>query len=173
VASVPPTRVDSAEDRRSSSAGPAESRVAPLVADARRRESGSTRPGTPDAPDILASPDRLMPYQLAAVQHMTRAEALLTTFRAGARAGTIDEEVQPWARDLLSSTRLLLDSPAAQDPALRALLGDLELVLAQIVQLPAQRRTEEVQLIDRQLDADGVITRLRTAVPAGMPARGA
>jgi hypothetical protein len=174
VASVPAATVDSVEDgaRRPSIDATGGRGVAPLVADAGRGGRGSARPA-PDAPRLGSAPDRLMPYQVAAVQHMSRAEALLTTFRAGARAGAVDEEVQPWARDLLSSTRLLLDSPAGQDPALRALLGDLELVLAQIVQLPAQRRAEEVQLIDRQLDADGVITRLRTAVPAGTPARGA
>jgi hypothetical protein len=119
------------------------------------------------------SSDPSVPYRLAAVQHMSRAEALLTTFRAGARAGEVDAAIQPWARDLLTGTRLLIDSPASQDPALRALLGDLELVLAQIVQLSAQRRAEEVQIIDRQLDADGVITRLRSAVPSGTFARGA
>lgn len=138
------------------------------------RGTGTSDAGRPDAgaPGAAGS-DPMVPYRLAAVQHMSRAEALLTTFRMGARAGEVDAAVQPWARDLLSSTRLLIDSPAAQDPALRALLGDLELVLAQIVQLPAQRRAEEVQLIDRQLDADGVITRLRTAVPSGTLARGA
>jgi hypothetical protein len=175
VASLPPAIVDSIENGgRAPSAVPGVGRGgAPVVADAGRPGPDATRPTVPTAPRPGAAADPAMPYQLAAVQHMSRAEALLTTFRAGARAGTVDEGVQPWARDLLSSTRLLLDSPAGQDPALRALLGDLELVLAQIVQLPAQRRTEEVQLIDRQLDADGVITRLRTAVPAGMPARGA
>ncbi|HEX6059240.1 MAG TPA: hypothetical protein VFZ11_09520 [Gemmatimonadaceae bacterium] len=138
-------------------------------------DRGSTRAGATTAPGGAesAGADRMVPYRLAAVQHMSRAEALLTTFRVGARAGEVDAAIQPWARDLLSGTRLLLDSPAGDDLELRALLGDLELVLAQIVQLSAQRRAEEVQLIDRQLDADGVITRLRTAVPSGTIARGA
>jgi hypothetical protein len=39
------------------------------------------------------------------------------------------------ARDLLSTTRLLLDS-GVESPALRELLQDLELVLAQVVRLP-------------------------------------
>lgn len=138
-------------------------------------ERGGARGGTLAVPrgEESAGADRMVPYRLAAVQHMSRAEALLTTFRIGARAGEVDAAIQPWARDLLSGTRLLLDSPAGDDLEMRALLGDLELVLAQIVQLSAQRRAEEVQLIDRQLDADGVITRLRTAVPSGTIARGA
>ena len=138
-------------------------------------ERGGARSGTAAVPRGIepAGADRMVPYRLAAVQHMSRAEALLTTFRIGARAGEVDAAIQPWARDLLSGTRLLLDSPAGDDLEMRALLGDLELVLAQIVQLSAQRRAEEVQLIDRQLDADGVITRLRTAVPSGTIARGA
>jgi hypothetical protein len=41
-----------------------------------------------------------------------------------------------WARDLLTTTRLLLDSPAGADPARRELLETLELVLVQIARLP-------------------------------------
>jgi hypothetical protein len=71
-----------------------------------------------------------------------------------------------WARDLLSNTRLLLDSPAAVDPERRRLLEDLELVLVQIVQL-APANTADRAMIDRALEHDHVMTRLRTAVPAG------
>lgn len=155
----------------------------PAVVAAARADTGTGSGPSVSAPpagaldagrdDDAMRSDPSVPYRLAAVQHMSRAEALLTTFRAGARSGEVDAAIQPWARDLLTGTRLLIDSPASQDPALRALLGDLELVLAQIVQLSAQRRAEEVQIIDRQLDADGVITRLRSAVPSGTLARGA
>ena len=72
-------------------------------------------------------------------------------------------------RDVLGSTRLLIDSPAGSDPQLRALLDDLELVLVQIIQLsgspldPADR-----DLIDRALEDRELLTRIRTAVPAGI-----
>ena len=40
-----------------------------------------------------------------------------------------------WAGGLLLQTRLLLDSPVADDPEMQELLEELELVLAQIVSL--------------------------------------
>ena len=76
--------------------------------------------------------------------------------------------LEPWARDLLTSTRLLLDSPAAADPRLGPLLGDLETVLVQIVQLPAARAAQERQIIAQSLDEGDLLTQLRTAVPAGL-----
>ena len=61
----------------------------------------------------------------------------------------------------------MLDSPAARDGRLKALLEDLELVLAQIAQLPAGGDKEDVQLITQGLDERSVLLRLRTAIPAG------
>ena len=71
---------------------------------------------------------------MAATQTLTQAEALLTAYRATTAqnaAGT--QQLGRWGRDILSSTRLLIDSPAGDDPQLRALLNDLELVLVQII----------------------------------------
>jgi hypothetical protein len=108
-------------------------------------------------------------YQLVTTEHLSRAEALLTAFRAQAAAGETDAQVARWAGDLLSSTRLLLDSPAAEDAQLRVLLQELELLLAQISQLPTRRADEEIEMIERSLEQGGVMPRLRTAVPAGPP----
>ncbi|HEX5580178.1 MAG TPA: hypothetical protein VFX39_01290, partial [Gemmatimonadaceae bacterium] len=111
----------------------------------------------------------LLPYQVATIQHLGRAEALLTTFRAEpprGGAGSVPS-LEPWARDLLTTTRLLLDSPAAADPRLGPLLGDLEGVLVQIVQLPAARADEERQIIAQSLDEGDLLIQLRSAVPAG------
>ena len=105
-----------------------------------------------------------LPYRLAAIQHLTQAEALLTSFRAS--EGT-DEDVARWAADLLTTTRLMLDSPASQDPRISQLLRDLELVLAQIAQLPEARDAEEKQYIDDAIEQKNVLPRLRANVPAG------
>ncbi|PYO76359.1 MAG: hypothetical protein DMD67_08800, partial [Gemmatimonadetes bacterium] len=75
------------------------------------------------------------------------------------------------ARDLLATTRLMLDSPAAKDVRLRGLLEDLECLLAQIAQLPAGADREDVQLISQGLEQRSVLLRLRTASPAGPAAR--
>lgn len=107
-------------------------------------------------------------YGVAAVQYLNRTETLLTGFRADARAGRVDTLFIDQARELLTSTRLLLQSPAIRDPRLKPLLEDLELVLAQIALLPGGRRdTLDVNLITQGMDQQSVLTRLRTAIPAG------
>src|SRR5690606_6343817 len=73
-------------------------------------------------------------YRLAAAKHMQRTEALLATLSMEGGSG-VDQMTQ-WARDLLTDTRILLTSPASEDPAMRRLLEDLELVLAQIAAIP-------------------------------------
>jgi len=107
-------------------------------------------------------------YQLTAVRHLSEAEALLTSFRARSNADQqMDAQLGSWARELLSNTRLLLDSPVANDPQRRPLLEDLELVLVQIVQLSPGSTPQDRELIEKTLQQDHVMTRLRTAIPAG------
>jgi hypothetical protein len=109
-------------------------------------------------------------YQVAAAQYLTRTEVLLTDFRAESKAGRLEPRFVVAARDLLTTTRLMLDCPAAKDPHTKALLEDLELVLAQITQLPAEPgRRNEMDLINQGMDQHGVLTRLRTPTPAGPP----
>jgi len=107
-------------------------------------------------------------YQLAAVRHLSEAEALLTSFRTRSTTDQqMDAQLGSWARSLLSNTRLLLDSPVANDPQRRPLLEDLELVLVQIVQLSPGSTPQDREMIEKTLRQDHVMTRLRTAIPAG------
>jgi hypothetical protein len=116
--------------------------------------------------------DATLAYRVAAAQYLSRTEALLTGFRTEARAGAPDAQFAAQARDLLSTTRLILDSPAAQDARLRSLLEDLELVLAQIAQLPSSGDSADIQLINQGLEQRSMLLRLRSAIPAGPgPAR--
>ena len=126
-------------------------------------------PGPDSAPVVATgSGDQgLFAYRVAAAQYLTRTEALLTGFRSEARSGRPDAQFARQARDLLGTTRLMLDSPAAQDARLKGLLDDLELVLAQIAQLSPHGDNEEVQLINQGLEQRSVLLRLRTANPAG------
>jgi len=116
-----------------------------------------------------ADPASALAYRLAAAQYLTRTEALLTGFRAESRAGEPGPGTQfsTQARDLLATTRLMLDSPAARDVRLKSLLEDLELVLAQIAQLRSSGNREDVQSINQGLEQRSVLLRLRTASPAG------
>jgi hypothetical protein len=106
-------------------------------------------------------------YTVAATGELVRAEALLTAYGAAGSHGVMDKQLSAWARDILSNTRLLLDSPAAADPARRKLLQDLELVLVQMVQRsPAEGAREEREQIDRSMERTQVLPRLRSALPA-------
>ncbi len=116
--------------------------------------------GTPSDPVTL-------PYRLVAAQYLTRTEALLTSFRSEARAGQPDARFATQARELLTTTRLMLDSPAARDARLKSLLDDLEVVLAQMAQLSATGAPDDVQLINQGLEQRSVLLRLETANPAG------
>jgi hypothetical protein len=118
-------------------------------------------------------------YRVAVTRDLTQAEALFTTFRDdspasghGERRGKegqadADAQLASWANDVLSNTRLLLDSPAASDPQRRRLLEDLELVLVQMVELGPDHHGSDRPMIDRTLDRDHVLTRLHNAVPVG------
>ena len=75
-----------------------------------------------------------------------------------------DHKLIERAGDLLSTTRLLLDSPAAEDPELKVLLDDLELVLAQVVRLSSKRPRQELELITDALEERDVLPRLQNAV---------
>lgn len=115
----------------------------------------------PAARTATAAPSDVA-YQVAAGQYLTRTEVLLTDFRTKSRSGAVDPQFLAAARDLLTTTRLMLDSPAAKDPHLRNLLEDLELVLAQITQLPTEPgRKNEMNLINQGMDQHSVLTRLR------------
>jgi hypothetical protein len=102
------------------------------------------------------------PYRLVATRHLQQTETLLASLSVDAGA-TGTGEVSKWASDLLTQTRLLLASPAAQDPALRRLLEDLELVLAQVSAIPPARAQQEVELIQDGINQSGVLLRLRAA----------
>ena len=159
----------------SSEHGPlASSRVAsaPTSSNLGRPTRAAARGDSANATVTGAAAQRL--YQLAARQTLVQAEALLTAYRAGDGQPRDQESMQQagrWARDVLTSTRLLLDSPAANDPQFRALFTDLELVLAQIVQLSgAPLQASERDLIDRAMRDRDLLPRLRSAVPAGATA---
>ena len=111
-------------------------------------------------------------YRLAAVQTLSQAEALLTAYRASGvaeRDPQAAKQLGTWGREVLSSTRLLIDSPAGDDPALRSLFNDLELVLAQIIRLSGTPLdASERALIDDALKSRDLLPRIRTAVPAGV-----
>jgi hypothetical protein len=125
----------------------------------------------PATPSDSMDPSRV--YRMAATQTLTQAEALLTAFRA---SGTPQQrpielrQLGTWGRQVLGSTRLLIDSPAGDDPQLRALLDDLELVLVQLIQLSGgELDATDRALVEGALEHSDLLPRIRSAVPAGTP----
>jgi hypothetical protein len=113
-------------------------------------------------------------YRLVVLQHLAGSEAMITAFRTAARRGDMDAQLARWARELLSTTRMLESSAATQDPTMKRLLEDLDLVIAQIVQYATHgtNNSEELDLIEQSITSRGVITKLRGTVSARTSAAG-
>ncbi len=113
------------------------------------------------------------PVRGATYDYIARTVALLDSVSNPARAGGLrgDERFVSDAAQLLGTTRILLDSPAASDARLRALLEDLELVLAQVARLRTAPRADELTFIAEAVSERDMVPRLRT-VAASISAEG-
>jgi hypothetical protein len=98
--------------------------------------------------------------------YLGQAAALLISLPARDGNAKADSTFSNKAADLLVTTRLLIDSPAAsQDPKLRSLLEDLELVLVQIARLRDERSSRrDLDLIHQAVEQGDVLSRLNSAV---------
>lgn len=103
------------------------------------------------------------PYEAETSKYLGQTTALLIALPSEVKAGRADDQFLARAGDLLTTTRLLLDSPAANDQSMRALFEDLELVLAQVVRLQNNHSRTELDLVNQALEQHDVIPRLRTA----------
>jgi hypothetical protein len=112
-------------------------------------------------------------YKLVVLKHLANSEALITAFRSAATRGEIDDGLRTWSSEMLSTTRLLEASGATNDPTLKRLLSDLDLVLAQIKLYSARGTNDpsDLDLIEQSINKRGVITKLRSTLPGRtMPA---
>ncbi|HEX4684323.1 MAG TPA: hypothetical protein VH277_16515 [Gemmatimonadaceae bacterium] len=118
----------------------------------------------PVQPAPVASTAIASGFDVETSRYLGQTAALLIALPSEMHDGRTDEQFVGRASELLTRTRLLLDSPAANDPQMRNLLEDLELVLAQIVRLQdAHASRTELDLINRALQQRDVIPRLRNA----------
>ena len=138
----------------------------------RRASTATSAPPVASSSSAADPNDATRLYRMAASQTLTQAEALLTAYRATSeteRNAVGAAQLGSWGREVIASTRLLIDSPAGDDPQLRALLEDLELVLVQIVRLSGpQPDASDREHVDRALKDRDLLPRIRTAVPAGI-----
>ncbi|NOT07856.1 MAG: hypothetical protein HOP28_06585 [Gemmatimonadales bacterium] len=130
-------------------------------------------PGLPVSSPTLAAPagesssadrDRSsVASQFATTEHLSQVETLLTEFEVSEGS----PEFSGRAQDLLTTTRLMLDSKRVTDVRTRKLLSDLELVLTQIATIDPKDRREDLDFIADGLAQNYLRTRLRNAIPSG------
>jgi hypothetical protein len=103
-------------------------------------------------------------YRDQTTRYLGQAAALLISLPTTNVSTKTDAVFAGKATDLLVTTRLLMDSPAGQDPKLRSLLEDLELVLVQIARLRGERNRSDLDLIHQAVEQGDVLSRLNSAV---------
>lgn len=107
-------------------------------------------------------------YRLVVLQHLAGSEAMITAFRSEARHGEVDAQIANWSRELLSTTRMLEASSVSNDPTMKRLLEDLDLVIAQIARYVTRgtNNPDDLDLIEQSINKRGVINKLRSTLPA-------
>lgn len=137
------------------------------------RYTAPSGPAAPPITTVAAVPVAMPasagdPYHQATEDFLGRTVVLLAALHRS-EVGTPNEALAPQALQLLTTTRLLLDSPVAADPRMKNLLQDLELVLAQVARMQAPRHRAELTLITEALEERDLVPRVRSAV-AGLAA---
>ncbi len=108
--------------------------------------------------------------RMAAVEHLSRSEPLLTLVKSDVSRGAVYAEVAGWAEDLLRETRFLLDSGLPMDPEVASLLEDLELILLQATLVARaegseDRAQDELTLLGEGLEDRNVLPRIQALLP--------
>ncbi len=135
-----------------------------------------TAPQIAPAAPAIDSQRSSVAVRAIASEHIAETESLLQFVRTDARrAGSLDQDVEIWGRGLLDKTRLLMDSDADISLEMRRLLEDLELILVQVTvvagdELSPDRRREEMNFLNEDLESQNVMPRMRAIVPAARPA---
>jgi hypothetical protein len=109
--------------------------------------------------------------RFTAASLFARADALLTDLQTGDCRRRDLAPLAGWAGGMLAQTRLLLDTPLAVEPDTRALLLDLELMLARIASLSPRDCTADVDRIREDLKDKSTLERLRLAGAGGVDPR--
>lgn len=124
-----------------------------------------TSTATPGVAAVAAAPrtSAEQPFDRTTSNLLGETSVLIAALPAGS-GDVADRRLAAQASQLLLTTRLLLDSPAAADPRLRLLLEDLELVLAQVARMRAgtEGSGTDLDLITEALQERELVPRIRT-----------
>jgi hypothetical protein len=132
------------------------------------RWTSSVAPVTPMATYAVSddSARSVAHARAAMLEHLGEAEIFLTTVRADVKSGRADADRAARSRELLARTRLLLGASENRSPAVEQLLEDLELLLAEISALPANRPSMDAKLLDETMRDGNILPRIRATLPA-------
>ena len=132
---------------------------AATVAAANQAGSASaTNSGTPAEQAAAA------PYERSTEEFLGSTALLLAALPRNGSGDQTPTLLPEQAAELLTTTRLLLDSPVGENPRMKALLQDLELVLAQVARLQPRREKVTLTLISQTLEERELVPRIRSAV---------
>ncbi len=116
------------------------------------------------APATMASVAATDPGSQATERYLGQTAVLLAALPGDNDTTMVDPTIASDGARLLGTTRILLDSPIADNERIRNLLLDLELVLAQVARLQHQRAHDELMLIQSALNERDIVPRLQSAV---------
>ena len=119
-------------------------------------------PGTAGVTQMAANPGD--PAQRLTEELLGRTALLLASLPAEGRATGGNPKLAEQAGHLLTTTRLLMDSPVGQQHRMKELLQDLELVLAQVTRLRAPRHGQDLTIIKEAVEDRELVPRIRSAV---------
>ena len=118
----------------------------------------------PMTADVAVVSPAARPYQKTTEALLGQTAVLLAALSADRASESLASHVSTQATQLLGTTRLLLDSPAASDPQMHALLLDLEMTLAQVARLQPARADTELNRINEAIAERDIVPRIRLAV---------
>ena len=103
-------------------------------------------------------------YQQTTEEVLGKSAVLLAALRSGDMKQIDADQMSSQATRLLGRVRLLIDSPAANDPQLQNLLLDLETTLAQIARMQSSRGNKEINLINEAVAQRDIVPRIQSVV---------
>jgi hypothetical protein len=113
------------------------------------------------------------PVRVAMNEHLVKTAMLLTSVVSRDPDARPRADVTAWSQELLSTTRMLLDSPEViSDDETRRLLEDLEVVLMQIMQSRGTAAPEARRAPTETMRETNLLPRVRAAVTTASRATG-
>jgi hypothetical protein len=115
-------------------------------------------------PVPVATAPTVDPASRATERFLDQTAVLLAALPSDRDTAKVDPTLAADGARLLGTTRVLLDSPVADNARIRNLLLDLELVLAQVARLQHQRAHDELIVIQSALNERDIMPRMQSAV---------